>query len=99
MWNKSINLKNTDDKGFKCQVNVALNYEEIESNIKPFTNKYKWKEQNHLPKMGDWKTVEKNNSKIVLNILYIKVKEICPPYISKYNSKREKKKNSFNDSI
>ena len=53
MWNKSINLKNTDDKGFKCQVNVALNYEEIESNIKPFTNKYKWKEQNHLPKMGD----------------------------------------------
>ena len=78
--------------------NFALNYEEIEShpervsNIKPFINKYKWEEQNHLPKMDDWKTVEKNNSKIVFNILYIKVKEICPPCISKYNSKREKKK-------
>ena len=27
--------------------------------------------------MDDWKTFEKNNPKIVLNILYSKEKEIC----------------------
>ena len=40
--------------------------------------------------MGDWKTFEKNNPTIALNILYIKEKEICPPYISKINSNCEK---------
>ena len=47
---------------------VALTYEEIEShpervsNIKPIINNY------------NWKTFEKNNPTIALNILYIKEK-------------------------
>ena len=32
----------------------------------------------------------RNNLTIALNILYIKEKEICPPYISKINSNCEK---------
>ena len=40
--------------------------------------------------MDAWKTFEKNNLTIVLNILYIKEKEIYSLYISKHNSTREK---------
>ena len=35
--------------------------------------------------MDDWKTFEKNNPTIVLNILYVKEKDICPAYISNIN--------------
>ena len=41
-------------------------------------------------KIDDWKTFEKNNPTIALNILYIKEKEINPVYISKHNSISEK---------
>ena len=40
--------------------------------------------------MDDWKTSEKNNPTIVLNILYIKEQEIYPPFISKINGNCEK---------
>ena len=40
--------------------------------------------------MDYWKTFEKNNPTIALNILYIKEKEICPTYISKIISNCEK---------
>ena len=40
--------------------------------------------------MDDWKTFEKNNLTIPLNIVYTKEKEIYLPYISKHNSTREK---------
>ena len=42
--------------------------------------------------MDDWKTFQKNNLTIALNILYIKEKEkeIYPAYISRHNSTREK---------
>ena len=40
--------------------------------------------------MDDWKTFEKNNPTIALNILYTKAKEICPAYISKITSNYEK---------
>ena len=59
-----------------------MNYEEIEShperilNIKPFMKKYKWRGINYSSKIDDWKTLEKNNPTIALNILYIKGKEI-----------------------
>ena len=36
-------------------------------------------------KIDDWKTFEKNNPTIALNVLYIKEKEICPACISKIN--------------
>ena len=44
------------------------------SNIKPLINKYKWKGINYPSKIDDWKTFEKNNPIIALNILYIKEK-------------------------
>ena len=77
-------------------IRVALNYEEINwnpervSNINPFISKYNWKGINYPSKIDDWKTFEKNNLTIALNILYIKEKEIYPAYISKHNSTREK---------
>ena len=58
--------------------------------IKPYINKYNWKGTNYSSKIVDWKTFEKNNPTITLNILSIKEKEICPAYISKINSNCEK---------
>ena len=43
-----------------------------------------------MSKIDDWKTFQKNNPTITLNILYIKEKEICPAYISKINSNCKK---------
>ena len=77
-------------------VTVALNYREIESHpekvsyIKPFINKCNCKGINYPSKIDDWKMFEKNNPRIAFNIFYIKEKEICPAYISKHNSTREK---------
>ena len=59
------------------------------SNIKLFINKCKWEGINYPSKLDDWKTFEKNNLTIALDILYIKEKEICPAYISKINSNYE----------
>ena len=78
----TINLNNEDGKCFQYAVTVALNYEEIKcnlervSNIKPFINKYNWEGINHPSKIVDWKTFEKNDLTIVLNILHIKRKRI-----------------------
>ena len=55
-----------------------------------FTNKYNYKRINHASKIVDWKTFEKNNPTIALNILYIKEKEMCSGYISNTNSNFEK---------
>ena len=79
-------------------VTVALSYEGIKwnleraSNFKPFIKKYCWKGINYPSKIDNWKTFEKNNPTIDLNILYTKEKETCPAYISKINSNSEKKK-------
>ena len=60
---------------------VVLNYGEIEfhpervSNIKPIINKYSWKGINYPSKKDYWKTFEKNNPTIALNIYYITEKE------------------------
>ena len=90
----TINSKNTGDKYFQYMVTFAVNYEEIKknservSNIKPCILRYKWKGINYPWKI-DWKTFEKNNLAIALNILYIQEKEICATYISKINSNCE----------
>ena len=76
-----MNLKNEDDKCFQYAVTVALNYEEINwnpervSNIKPFTNKKNWEGINYPSKIDDWKTFEKKNPTIALNIFCIKKKK------------------------
>ena len=44
------------------------------SNIKPFIDKHNWKGTNYPSKIDDWKTFEKKNPTIALNILYIKKK-------------------------
>ena len=81
---------------FSFAATVALDYDEVESNlkrvsnIKPFINKYNWKGINYPSKIDNWKTFEKNNLTITLNILYIKEKEICSAYISKINSNCER---------
>ena len=67
-----------------------MNFEERVSNIIPFINKYNWEGINYPSKIDDWKTFEKNNPTIALNILYNKEKEICSAYISKINSNCEK---------
>ena len=91
----TINPKNADDRCFQYAVTVTSNYEETESqpervsNIKPFMNKYNWKGIYYPSKIDDWKTFEKNNPTIALNILHIKEKEICAAYISKINSNCE----------
>ena len=93
-----INPENANDKFFQYAVTVELNYEEIEShpkrfsNIKLFINKYNWKGINYPSNIDDWKTFEKNYLTIALNILFIKEKEIHPADISKHNSSREKQK-------
>ena len=93
---ETINTKTINDKCFQYAATVALNYEEIEShlervsNIKPFINKCNREGINYPSKIDDWKTFEKNNPTIALNILYTKEKEIHPAYILKRNSTREK---------
>ena len=79
-------------------VTDAWNYEEIKwdpesvySNIKPFINKYKY---SYPSKRYDWKTFEKNNPTIALNISHIRERETSPAsspaYKSKFNSNCEK---------
>ena len=52
------------------------------SNIMPFITIYKWEGTNYPSKIDHWKTFEKNNSSIALNILYTKEKEVCPAFNS-----------------
>ena len=67
---------------------MALNYEQIESHlerlskIKPFIDKYNWKDINFPSHKKDWKKLESNNKTIVLNILYVpyNIKEIRCAY-------------------
>ena len=92
----TINPKNKDDKYFQYAATVALNFDEIKkdlqrvSNIEPFISKYNYDGIKYLSKIDDWKTFEKNNLAIVCNVLCTKEMEICPAYISKYNSNCER---------
>ena len=64
---------------FQYAVTVALNHEQIRehpekiSKIKPFIDKYDWKEIDFPSTGKDWKKFESNNKSIALNIL-------CVPY-------------------
>ena len=64
--------------------------ESRKSYIKPFIKEYNWKGINYPAKTDYWKTFDKNNPTIALNILYIKENNIYPTYISRYNSTHEK---------
>ena len=92
----AINPKMDDDKCFRYAAMIALNHEEIKKypqrilTIKHFRNNYKWDGIKYPSQIDDWKTFEKNNSTIALNVFCIKEVEICPVYISKINSDCEK---------
>ena len=85
-----------DNKCFQWAVTVTLNNEETKiylqriTKIKPFINKYNWKEIYFLSEKDDWEKIEKINRTIALNVSYAKKEEIYPAYVSKHNSNREK---------
>ena len=101
------NLMNGDDNCFQYALTVALNYKNIENhperipNIKPFIDKYNWKdidfsahqnsqEESESQKIlwwFDYGKFERNNETIPFNILYVprNKKEIGVAYQSKYN--------------
>ena len=89
----TINKKNKDDKCFHYALTVALNYEQVTehperiSKIKPFIDKYSWKEIDFPSHSKFWKKFESNNKTIALTILYVshnteKIRHVCK---SKYN--------------
>ena len=92
-----INLKNKDNKCFQYALTVALNYEQIKDHperipkIKPFIDKYNWKEMDFPSHSKDWKKFESNNKSIALNTLYVprNTEKIRHAYRSKYNLTRE----------
>ena len=57
---------------------LASNYGKVKqnpervSNIKPFVNKYNWKGTKYSSNIDDWKTFQKNNPTIAINVLYSK---------------------------
>ena len=56
-----------------CYGKLEVHPEKV-SNIKWFINKHSWKGNIYPSKVDDWKTFEKNNPTITLNILCIKEK-------------------------
>ena len=76
------------NKCFQYTVTVSLNHEEMGKHsgrmtkIKPFMNKYNWKEILFPSKKDDWQKFEKNNLTIA--------SKICPAYALKHNSNGEK---------
>ena len=93
----TINPKSNDDKCFQYAVTLSLNLNSIDnhperiSKIKPFTNKYNWKDIDFPARGKDWKKFESFNE-IALNILYMphNTKKINIAYKSKHNVTREK---------
>ena len=82
----TINHKSNDDQCFQYAVTLALNLDNINkhpqriSKIKPFTDRYNWKDIDFPPNNKDWRKLELNND-IALNILYI-------PHNTKKNTTR-----------
>ena len=92
----TIDPKNNDDKCFQYAVTLALNLNSIDnhperiSKIKPFINKYNWKDIDFPAMSKDWKKFELNNE-IALNNLYVphNTEKIQVAYKSKQNLTRE----------
>ena len=86
-----------EDNCFQNALNDSLDYQTIKthperiSKLKPYINKYNWKDIKFPSDKDDWKKFEQNNKEIALNILFVphNKKEIPHAYISKYNHKRK----------
>ena len=93
----TINPKNNDDKCFQYAATLALNLDKIKkdpqrvSKIKPFIEKYNWKDIDFPSTSKDWKKFECNNE-VALNILYVpyNTKKINIAYKSKNNLTHER---------
>ena len=93
----TTNQKNNDHKCFQYAVTLALNFDkindhpEIISKIKPFIEKYNWKDIDFPSTSKDWKKFESNNE-VALNILYVphNTKKIEIACKLKHNLTREK---------
>ena len=93
----TVNQKNNDNKCFQYTVTLALNIDKINdhperiSKIKPFIEKYNWKDVDFPSTSKDCKKFELNNE-VALNILYVPhgTKKIEIAYKSKHNLTREK---------
>ena len=95
-----MNQKNNNNKCFQYAVTLALNIDNIDkindhperiSKIKPFIEKYNWKDIDFPSTSKDWKKFELNNE-VALNILCVPhgTKKIEVSYKSKHNLTREK---------
>ena len=88
----------SEDNCFQNALNDSLDYQTIKthperiSKLKPYINKYNWKDINFPSEKEDWKKFEQNNKEIALNVLFVphNKKEIELAYKSKYNYKRKK---------
>ena len=86
------------DNDFQNALDDALNYQTIEkdpqriSKLKPYINKYNWEGIKFPARSEEWKTFERNNKTIALNILFIphNTKTIRVAYRSEHNNKRKK---------
>ena len=58
--------------------------------IKPFRDRYKWKNIDHSSGKGYWKKLEKNNPAIFLIVLYSKDEKLYSAYTSKYNLEHDR---------
>ena len=93
----AVNQKANDNKCFQYAVTLALNIDKINdhperiSKIKPFIEKYNWKDIDFPSTSKDWKKFELNNE-VALNILYFPhgTKKIEIAYKSKHSLTREK---------
>ena len=93
----TVNQKNNDNKCFQYAVTLALNIDQVNdhperiSKIKPFIEKYNWKDIDFLSTSKDWKKFELNNE-VALTILYVPhgTKKMEIAYRSKHNLIREK---------
>ena len=67
-----INPKNKDNECFKYAITASLNHEKIKkdpqriSKLKPFIDKYNWKDIEFPSHSKDWKKFEQNNKTIAL---------------------------------
>ena len=72
----TMNQKNNDNKYFQYAVTLALNIDKINdhperlSKIKPFIEKYNWKDIDFPSISKDWRKIGLNNE-VALNILYV----------------------------
>ena len=90
-----------NDNSFQNPLKSALNYQTTElhpegiSKIKPYIIKYNWGEIEFPVGPKDWKKFERNNKKIVLNILFVphNTRTIRVAYRSEYNKVKHKIQN------